>query len=359
VNRALTFLALLVLSAGWSSPALAQSVVGLAYEAPDGCPAEASFLAAVAARGGDFNVPGSPGPHRVMVVAIRKGEAAFTGTFQVRDDQSASSRREVHGPSCAGVADALAVVTAIALRPEIAVGAASVADRTSPPPPTTTAAAPQTSTPPPVEGRLRGNTEIFPSRTESVEVGAGTLRFDLKRNVTLYAGAGLGLIPSVVMPRYEMSSSTVHFITTPEGAQKIVGPVFQIHLSFLGPATYRSTDTTTHLAGLSFGMGICQSPIYDTRGLVLLFCSEYGGGLMNLVTRSADGSQIQSKNAGFGTVSAGAEIQYNLGSIFQVGAKVGGGFNVGQFTAERADGSRIFGSSIWSAYALLGIGLHF
>ena len=113
------------------------------------------------------------------------------------------------------------------------------------------------------------------------------------------------------------------------------------------------------MAGLSFAMGLCQSPIYDTRGLVLLFCGEYGGGFMNLVTKGADGAQIQSKNAGFGTVSFGAEAQYNLGSIFQVGAKVGGGFNVGQFTAERADGSRIFGSSTWSAYTLLGIGLHF
>ena len=38
---------------------------------------------------------------------------------------------------------------------------------------------------------------------------------------------------------------------------------------------------------------------------------------------------------------------------------MGGAAKTLQIMAERADGSRIFGSSIWSAYALLGIGLHF
>jgi hypothetical protein len=360
VNRIATFLALLIWSPALSSRVLGQSVVGLAYDAPEACPTETSFRAAVTTRGGDFASPGSPKRPRVMMVEIRRSEAGFSGAFQVRDGQSASNRREVHGPTCAEVADAMAVVTAIALRPEVAETEAPVVAPASPPTPP--AAAPHAAAPPartPVGERLRGHTEMLPSRTENVEVGAGTLRFDLERNVTLYAGAAAGLIPSVILPRYEISSSTANFVTTPEGIQKIVGLVFQLHVSVLGPATYRSTDTTTDMIGFSFGMGLCQSPIYDTRGLILLFCGEYGGGLMNLVTKGADGSQVQSKNAGFGTVSFGAEIQYNLGSIFHVGAKVGGGFNVGQLTAERADGSRIFGSSIWSAYALLGIGLQF
>jgi hypothetical protein len=297
-----------------------------------------------------------------MVVAIRKDGPGFSGAFQVRDDQDASHRREVHGPSCAGVADALAVVTAIALRAEVAEVAVADAPAADPASPATSPAAAPISSPPrppPADGRLRGHTQILPSRTEKVEVGAGTLRFDLERSLTLFAGPEVGLIPSVVMPRTELSFSIANFVTTPEGAQKIVGLVYQLHVNLLGPATYRSTGTTTDLIGSSFSMGLCQSPVYDTRGLVLLFCGEYGGGVMNLVTKGADGSQIQSKNAGFGTVTFGGEIQYNLGSIFQVGAKVGGGFNVGQFTAERADGSRIFGSSIWSAYALLGIGLRY
>ncbi|HZL21342.1 MAG TPA: hypothetical protein VFG23_26650 [Polyangia bacterium] len=295
----------------------------------------------------------------MMVVEINKSEGGFSGAFQVRDEQSASNRREVHGPTCAEVADAMAVVTAIALRPEVAEAEASTVDSASPVSPATASHAAAPSAQRPVVERLRGNTEMLPARTENVEVEAGTLRFDLERSVTFYAGAGVGLVPSVVLPRYEISSTTAHFVTTPDGAQKIVGLVFQLHVSVFGPATYRSPDTTTDLVGMSFGMGLCQAPIYDTRALVLLFCGQYGGGFMNLVTKGADGSQLQSKNAGFGTVSFDTEIQYNLGSIFHVGAKIGGGLNVGQVTAERADGSRIFGSSTWAAYALLGIGLQF
>jgi hypothetical protein len=66
---------------------------------------------------------------------------------------------------------------------------------------------------------------------------------------------------------------------------------------------------------------------------------------VNLLTKGADGKQIQSRNVGFGAVTFGTEVQYNLGSVFHIGAEVGGGFSCGQFSAERADGSRIFGSS--------------
>jgi hypothetical protein len=343
-----------------SSPARAGSAVGLAYEAPEGCPAQPDFVAAVAARGADFEGAGSAGSHRVMVVAIRRDDRGFAGALQVRDDQTASNKREVHGESCGEVVDALAVVTAIALRPEVTADAASVADVTPPTsPPVATPLPGETAVKLPPSERLRGSTRIFPPRTEKVEVGAGTLRFDLQRSYTLSAGALVGLIPSVVMPRYDLTLSIANFVTTPEGAQRIAGLVYQVRVSGMGPATYRSADTSTALAGGSFGIGICQSPLYDTRGLVLLFCAEYGGGFMNLVTKAADGSQIQSKTVGYGTVMFGGEIQYNLGSSFLVGAKVGGGLNVGSVAAERADGSQIFGSSVWSAYGLLSVGLHF
>ena len=318
-------------------------------------------MTAVAARGATFDGPGADESHRVIVVAIRQDDRGFAGAFQLRDDRIATNKREVHGLRCDEVVDALAVVTAIALRPNVAAGGPLVAD-VSPLPATLVAPPPPAAKPvaeAPDEGRLRARTEIFPPRREKLEIGAGTLRFDLQRSYSLYAGAVVGLVPSVVIPRYDLSYVAAHFVTTPEGAQRIAGLVFQVRLSGLGPATYRSADTTTALAGLSFGIGLCQSPLYDTRRLVLLFCGEYGGGLMKLTTKGLDGSQIQSKSEGFGTVGLGAEIQYNFGSIFQVGAKVGGGFNVGNITAERADGSRIFGPSIWSTYALLGIGIHF
>jgi hypothetical protein len=356
VNSTLVSLILLALP----SPALARSGVGLAYQAPDGCPAQPEFVAEVVARGADFDRVAGAESKRVMVVAIRKDEGGFAGVFQVRDDQTATSKREVHGPRCAEVVEALAVVTAIALRPEVAVATAPTADATPPVTPLPAPAADTKPPAPPADGaRLRGNTQIFPPRTEKMEVGAGTLRFDLQRSYTLEAGATVGLVPSVVMPRYDLSALAANFVTTPEGAQRITGLVFELHVSLLGPSTYQSADTKTDMIGFSFAMGLCQSPLYDTRGLVLLFCGEYGGGFMNLVTKGADGTQIQSKNAGFGTVSLWTGIQYNLGSVFHVGAKVGGGFNVGQLTAERADGSRIFASSVWSAYGLLGLGVHF
>ena len=358
MNRPLTSIAPLLLIAvpALSSPALAENPVRLAYEAPQACPGQPDFVAAVAARGGNFDGVESTGRHRVMVVAIRKEGHGFAGAFQVRDDESASNKREVHGQSCGEVIDALAVVTAIALRSKSADVAAESADVAAD-------AAPHAivipRAPPPPEERLRASTRAFPPRTEKVEVGAGTLRFDLQRSVTLSAGVAVGLVRSVVIPRYDLSMVLANFVTTPEGAQRIAGPVLEARLSGFGTATYRSANTTTALDGISFGFGLCQSPLYDTRGLVLLFCGEYGGGLLQMVSKGADGSQIQSKNAGYGTFTLGAEIQYNLGAIFDVGAKLGGGLNVGDVTAERPDGSQIFKSSTFAAYGLLGVGLHF
>jgi hypothetical protein len=163
----------------------------------------------------------------------------------------------------------------------------------------------------------------------------------------------------VLLPRYDLSFVLAPFVTTPEGAQRIHGLVFELRVSALGKGTYSSPDTKTELSGLAFGFDLCQSPRYDSRGLVLLFCGEYGGGLMTLTTRGTDGTQIQSKDSGFGVVSLGAEAQYTFGRLFHVGVKLGGGFTLGPLTAERADGSRIFASSLWSAYALLGAGLRY
>jgi hypothetical protein len=366
MNRALASLAPLVPIAvlALSSPALAGSPVRLAYEAPEGCPAQPDFVAAVTARGGDFDGEGSASSHRVMVVAIRKDGRGFDGAFQVRDDETATNKREVHGPSCSEVVDALAVVTAIALRSDAdAAAAAPVADVTPPAaPPTEPPSQPKTPVESPPEERFRGNTRVFPPRTEKIEVGAGTLRLDLQRSFTLTAGAVVGLIPSVIVPDYDLSLVVAPFVTTPEGAQRIPGPVFRLHVGLMFPPTYRTADTSTDLSGGSFGIGLCQSPLYDTRGLVLLVCFDYGGGFMTMVTKGTDGSQIQSKTEGYAEVTFGGDIQYNLGSHFLVGARVGGSANLGTLSAERADGTRIFGTPtdgiFFSAYALLGIGLH-
>jgi hypothetical protein len=158
-------LVLVSLSSLWlpwslSSPApAAQPSSGLAYDVAAGCPTRPEFVAAVSARGAAFDAAEGPEIGRLLVVSIRKHDQGYTGTFQVRDQQRATSRREVSAVTCAEVADALAVVTAIELRPAQADTAPS-----APPAPASTTAG--------VE-RLRGHTRVFPPRRESIPVGAG------------------------------------------------------------------------------------------------------------------------------------------------------------------------------------------
>jgi len=104
---------------------------------------------------------------------------------------------------------------------------------------------------------------------------------------------------------------------------------------------------------------VCWSPIYDTRGWVALFCGEYGAGLMNLRTKGLQGQQIQNKTHVLGLAGLGFETQYNLGSLFQIGAKLGVDFTLDSFSAERANGSQIFESSQVAGYGMLGFGVHF
>jgi len=345
-----------------SSAARAAPATRLAYEAPPGCPSEREFVAAVTARGADFDAPEATGERHLMVVSIHRQPDGFAGAFNVRNERGATNKREVRGTSCGEVADALAVVTAIALHANAgdggggSGGGASPAAAAPPQPP----APPAAPAPPPLaDDRLRGSTRVFPRRTESVEVRAGTLRFDLQRSATVYAGVSAGMIPSVVLPRVDLSLLGASFVTTPEGEQRISGLVLKLHVGVLGTGTYRSPDTTTAASALSFGIDLCQSPVYDSKGLVLLFCGGYGGGLMMLRTKGLDGGAIQSKDSGFGEVTFSAEAQYYLGAGFHIGARVGGGFTVGQASAERADGSRIFASSPWSAYGMLGVGFRF
>jgi hypothetical protein len=292
-----------------------------------------------------------------MVVAIREQGTGFAGLFQVRTGATATDKREVQAPSCAEVVDALAVVTAIALRPEAATPAAPSASAALPAPPLPA----DTHAPPPTDVPLRGNTFIYHHTHESVTVPAGKLSFDLVRALYFYGGVTVGAAPSTVMPRFDLSMTTGNFVTTPDGSQRILGPIIRSRLSFLGPGTYQTPDTKTSLVGTAFAMGLCLTPHYDSAGLVLLFCTDAGLGGMNLRTTGTDGALIQSKFVGFGSVGLGVEAQYNLTSLFNVGIKVGWDVYLGSppWSAERADGTRIFSASSNSGYALLGIGFRF
>ncbi|HEY6476221.1 MAG TPA: hypothetical protein VI456_06530, partial [Polyangia bacterium] len=189
----------------------------------------------------------------------------------------------------------------------------------------------------------------------------GTLSFDLARALNVYGGFMVGAAPSTVMPRFDLSMVGGNFVTAPDGSQRILGLIFRNRLSFLGPGTYRSPNTKTSLDGLVFATGGCLTPHYDSAGLVLLFCTEFGVGGMKLRTTDLGGTLIQSKFVGFGSIGLGVEAQYNLTSLVNVGIKVGWDTYLGSppWSAERSDGSRIFAAPSNSGYALLGIGFRF
>jgi hypothetical protein len=348
----------------------------LAYAVPSGCPSEAEFVAAVSARGGLFDRTGPEPVSRAMDVSIRRGESGFTGSFQLRDGGNASGLREVHAASCTEVMEGLAVVTAIALRAdsESPAGAASAnpspgvaTDALSAPPNPAPSPAVAPSSPPAShlsaatqkdEGRLVGHSE-FGASDKFIDVDAGTIGLRKAIAVTAAAGVQSGLIPSLILPRYDVTMSRADFLTTPGDRSYLVGPILRLRASFLGEGTYRSKDASTDALGVTVGMSVCLSPIYDTRALVVLLCGELGGGVLQLQTKSTDGSSTKTKVAGFGSTALEAESEYNLGGSVHLNLKVGVDFLLNPLTAERADGSQIFQSSQVAPFVLAGVGIHF
>ncbi|HLK90150.1 MAG TPA: hypothetical protein VKZ18_09665 [Polyangia bacterium] len=339
-----------------ASSGLAQAAVGLAYEAPDGCPTQREFVDAVAARDAHFDGAGPSGAPRVMVVAIRPRGDGFAGVFQVRDGDTATNKREVQGGTCAEVVDALAVVTAIALRPDSAPEAAAPPPVAAPAPPAEAHAAPAPDAP------LRGAT-FRRHAHESVTVPAGTVRFDLARTVDLYGGFMVGAAPSTVVPRFDLVLDIANFVTTPDGAQRMMNVVIRSHLSVFGPGSYDAPGTKTDILGYGAMFGFCMSPHYDSAGLIFLICAEAGAGSVSLRTAATGGASIQSKFTNFGVLALNLEAKYALTSRFEVAVKLGGeaypGAGSPGWSAEDASGKQIFAASGFSASLSLGIGTRF
>jgi len=331
--------------------------VALAYETAAGCPSETEFKTAVEGRGGHFAGPGAPGAAQALRVSIAREATGFRGTLQATNEDATSALREVHGTTCQEVVDALSVVGATALNPQAASNpVASAPQKAAPIASATAASEPEPTTSAFSHGRLRATDELINAQ---VPVQAGTLRFDYARAVTLFAGAQFGLVPGTIMPRYDLSFSGASLVTTPGGKTYIHGVIPRLRLSYLGNSTYETDDTSSALRGFVFALGLCWSPLYDTRGLVALLCTEYGAGMMNVRTKDAQGAQIQDETSGLGLAGIGIESQYNLGSLVQVGLKLGLDVMVDSFGAERKDGSRIFESSRFTGYGMLGLGVHF
>jgi hypothetical protein len=153
-----------------------------------------------------------------------------------------------------------------------------------------------------------------------------------------------------------------NFVTTPAGHQRINGPILRVRASLVGAPTFsfRTGDITTLVdTGVSIGIGACWSPYYDTTGLVLLACADFGYAVMGFTTEEANGTLNSSKTAGFGTGGPLLEAEYNLGTLIHVGAKVGTDVVVGDFAAKRSDGTEVWKINSWSVYGTLGVGVHF
>jgi hypothetical protein len=350
----------------FSSAAQAASA-RLSYSAPEGCPAEGAFVAAVEARGASLERAGQA---RVFDVRIEHAPGGFSGSFQVGEGSDASGARRVHGSSCAEVSDALAVVAAIALE-GAAETSAVVAPSDSPSPDTAPpVAAPVTVSvaPPPVVSvvALSSTTVEPPAPTlktvmgkDKVDVPAGQLSLGYSLRYTLSGGAALGVIPQMTLPRLDFSMARANLVSAPGDQDFVLGGVFRVRWSFLGPGYHHAPGFDTRVIGIKAGLGSCTPLKYDPTGLVLELCTEIAAGAMGLETRDAAGNKTQNKTMGIGTASLEGHLQYSLGSALYLDLNLGGEMWVGKVSAERPDGSQLFHSSLFNAYALAGLGLRF
>ncbi len=345
--------------------ALAQEAT-LTYQAPAECPAQAEFVAAVAARGAQFQGTEAVARARSLNVRIASTEAGFVGSLEVTTPDGTASSREIHDPACGDVVTGLAVIAASALGgraeaepSEAAVEAPATPGAETQGEPSSSAVARPDNLPEPTPGsrpRLRGTNLRMPGE---IPVEAGILRVEADRRYTLGAGIDYGLVPGLVLPRAEFTISAANFILPPSSSSYLVGPILQVQWLFLGPATHRDGDYSTRVVGFGAGLNSCSGLTYDDQGLSLLACGEFGASFAFLETESADGAFFHRKEAGFGYVGLGLDAQYSLDDSFHVALRLGGRAQFGGISAERADGSQLFEMQMFAAYGSAGIGLHF
>jgi hypothetical protein len=104
--------------------------IRVTFTAPAGCPDTDAFTAEVTARTAKARLASPGEPARSFTVTITTSGKKARGKLIIDDPRGPSSSREVSGESCAEVASALALVTALAIDPN-----ASTAAKPPPPPP--------------------------------------------------------------------------------------------------------------------------------------------------------------------------------------------------------------------------------
>jgi hypothetical protein len=337
----------------------AEEVV-LAYRVPSGCPGEAEFVRAVRGRGARFDRAPTGTAGSRLEVSIRMQTEGFAGSVQLQTSAGASEAREVHAFECGEVMQGLAVITALVLhqdspaRTSQSQPTARAPAEASPPTPDNPS---EPGSPPALDSHLRS---IGQFEDETVAVGAGTLAFQHAFTYSLTGGVAIGVVPALVLPRYDLTLSRTNFVTTPGGSSYLVGGWLpRVRWSVLGGVDSHSGEFSTQVLGLEAGFGGCTSLTYDTRGAVVLVCGELAAGAMQLDTKNGAGEKTQSKTVGLGSAAFELDSQYNVGARLLFELKLGGELGLSKLSAGRPDGSELFHSSPFSAYALAGLGLHF
>jgi hypothetical protein len=354
----------LLLPSALTRAAHAESKVQLGYDAPAECPAQADFEAAVANRGGRFDAREPAARWRRIDVSIHKGAQGFAGSLKLDAREGAPTVREVHAEQCSEVATGLSVVAAIALGggPGQAPSASEPVPESSKPPAEPAVTPPKLSKAPTPHAKPDAKPRFVGSsfkREAAVEVPAGTLRFDRVRHYSVSAGADFGLLPGLVLPRYQLATSLANWVTPPATGGYLVGPILEAYWAFLGPGTVHHQGFTTRALGMQAGIHPCSALTYDTEGFTLLACAEFGVGWLKQETKDALGNTAQSKETGFGSAGLLLDSQYHFGPLFLASLRLGGRMQLGGLSAERADGTQIFGTQLFGAHAELGLGLQF
>lgn len=101
----------------WPATARGETArVRLAYRAAEGCPDEATFVAAVTAQARPFQrAPRSAARVRSLDASVRRGDDGFSGLLRVREADGSTSERDVRGATCGEVFSALSLVAAITI----------------------------------------------------------------------------------------------------------------------------------------------------------------------------------------------------------------------------------------------------
>lgn len=342
-----------------SAAALAAAPAALDYQAPAGCPDAARFVAAVEARGASPAGGASSAGQRGLSVRIEAEGGGFAGSLALPWGAKASESRRVQGKSCAEVSDALAAVTAIALQRDAEAEPAPVAVSAPAPVTTAVAAPPLAALQPGADGADgAGPLELVMVRKD-VLIPSGKLVLDHIASYSLVAGAQLGAIRGVVLPRMDFDITRTNVVNTPDARAFLLGNQFRVRWTLLGLAQHRVQGYETSLLGLKAGVGGCTPLTYDPSAFILKVCSDFAVGMVELTTQSPNGGARREKTQGLATASLEANLQYNLSRLFHLDLRAGAETWLNRISAERDDGGRLFQSSLFNAHVLIGVGLHF